>query len=230
MRNAFSILVVSSLLCVSSSFAGDSGKCAAASTLNTTCSCSIADLHPTQISVGMIEVKDKEHDIKKMGKHDLDKFESENPEPTVIGPQGKLFIIDHHHLARALYDQGVKTTYCQIAANFSNMNMSQFWATMNQKRWVYPYDEQGRGPLAYSQLPDSVDGLKDDPYRSLAGAVRKAGGYDKTSAPFAEFQWAAFFRSRIDASKINNNFDKAVKQGVKLAHSPDASNLPGYQK
>src|SRR5436305_4773273 len=31
----------------------------------------------------------------------------------------------------------------------------------------------------------------DDPYRSLAGEVRRAGGYAKEATPFSEFLWAS---------------------------------------
>jgi len=32
-------------------------------------------------------------------------------EPVIIGPGGIFYITDHHHLARALYEIGVSTTY-----------------------------------------------------------------------------------------------------------------------
>jgi hypothetical protein len=51
-------------------------------------------------------------------------------------------------------------------------------------------NHRGRGPLDVEQLPQKVTGLTDDPYRSLAWAVRKRGGFQKTTASFSEFQWA----------------------------------------
>jgi hypothetical protein len=192
------------------------------------CTAKIDDLHPTQISVGMIEVKAKEHKLGKMSKQQLDKYLFENPEPAVVGPGGKLYIIDHHHLARALYDIGEDATYCKISANFSDLDTEDFWKKMDENHWVYPYDENGHGPLSYASIPHTVADLKDDPYRSLAAAVRDAGGYDKTIAPFAEFQWADFFRPKISASELEKDFDQAVEMGVKLAQSSEAQDLPGY--
>ena len=192
--------------------------------------CKIDELHPTQLAVGMEEVKEKEHKFKKMDGNELEKYEQDNPEPTVAGPGGTLYIIDHHHLARALMDIGVNKTYCTQEADYSRLMPPAFWKKMEEAKWVYTYDEFGNGPRPYSEIPATVGGLKDDPYRSLAGAVREGGGYDKTDAPFAEFKWADFFRDKFSRKDLGDDFDGCVKKAVKLAHSAVASGLPGYQK
>jgi hypothetical protein len=195
------------------------------------CKCEIRDLHPTQFAVGMREVERKAgkiHDLKK-DKDKLKKFKRENPEPTVIGPGGELFIIDHHHLARALADENVKKTSCKIVENFSNLGKRDFWKKMKSTSWVYLYDQKGQGPRSPLDLPVTVKGLRDDPYRSLAGAVRRAGGYEKTSKPFAEFKWAQFFRSRISIrGRSDDHFNEAVEEAIELAMSREARGLPGY--
>jgi hypothetical protein len=66
------------------------------------------------------------------------------------------------------------------------------------------------------------------PYRDLAGAVRDAGGFAKTTAPFSEFLWADFFRPRISAGRIASDFDAAVRKGLDLARTTDAAALPGF--
>ncbi len=190
--------------------------------------CRIDQLHPTQLAVGMEEVREKERKFRKMDGIELAQYEKDNPEPTVTGPGGTLYIIDHHHLALALSDIGVKKTYCTTAADYSRLMAPAFWKKMEEQKWVYAYDEYGNGPRPYSEIPATVTGLKDDPYRSLAGAVRIAGGYDKTDAPFAEFKWADFFRNKFSRQDLNNNFDDCVKKAVETAHSPEASGLPGY--
>jgi hypothetical protein len=43
----------------------------------------------------------------------------------------------------------------------------------------------------------AIADLIDDPYRSLAGFVRKRGGFVKTEKPYVEFAWADFFRTRV---------------------------------
>jgi len=41
----------------------------------------------------------------------------------------------------------------------------------------------------YSAISHHLQDLVDDVYRSVAGYVRKAGGFDKTRTAFAEFVW-----------------------------------------
>src|SRR5215211_1632523 len=64
----------------------------------------ITSLRPTQITVGMREVKAKrkrwrETDSKKKG----GEFLGKHMIPVVLGPKENHYIIDHHHLARALH-------------------------------------------------------------------------------------------------------------------------------
>src|SRR5213082_680159 len=102
----------------------------------------ILSLRPTQMTVGLREVKEKrkrwrEHKSEKkraelLGKHMI---------PVVLGP-------DEHHYV------------------------------MDHKRWAYPYDAKGER-RHYVDLPKSVSGLKDDPFRSLAGELRRVGGFAK---------------------------------------------------
>ena len=47
-------------------------------------------------------------------------------------------------------------------------------------------------------IPSTVSELLDDPFRSLAGELRRAGGYAKAPAPYSEFRWADFLRRRIE--------------------------------
>ncbi|MFA5161306.1 MAG: ParB/Srx family N-terminal domain-containing protein [Elusimicrobiales bacterium] len=191
--------------------------------------CDMADLRPTQISVGMKEVKKKARKLAELGKQELRGFEKENPEPAVLGPKGKYYIVDHHHLARALFEAGADSTYCSIIADFSEYDKDAFWNEMSARRWVYPYDENGH-LRPYSDIPKHIQGLKNDIYRSLAYFVRKAGGYDKSDRPFAEFRWADFFRSRISRGELEDDFDGSVEKAVELAHSPQARELPGYRE
>lgn len=188
---------------------------------------SIADLRPTQITVGMIEVADKREEFVKDSKDVRHVYVEHHPVPVVRGPQGHFYLIDHHHLARALWDDGFHHVYCGIVGDLSVCSTAQFWSRMNEHHWVYPYDAQGR-VQPYTAIPQTVEDLVDDPYRSLAGYVRKAGGYQKTTTPFAEFLWANFFRTRVKIDPGNAAFKSAVQHAVSLAHGTDAAKLPGY--
>ncbi len=187
------------------------------------CVANIDQLKPTQPAVGWLEV----HKKKEFFSQFMDKkrkslfFEIRNPIPTVIGPKGTLYIIDKHHQARAFYDLGVKTVFCFIEENFSKLNPEAFWNQMKSHHWVYS---------GYSKkpLPTSIAALEDDPYRSLAGAVRDRGGFRKTDVPFTEFEWACFFRSKIEIGKSKADFEKALEKALKLARTEEAKDLPGF--
>jgi hypothetical protein len=77
-------------------------------------------------------------------------------------------------------------------------------------------------------LPKSVDKLIDDPFRSLAGELRRAGGFAKDTTPFSEFLWADFLRRRTKRKAVEDNFDHAMKDALELAKSLDADYLPGW--
>ncbi|AXF18898.1 ParB-like protein [Paraburkholderia caledonica] len=189
---------------------------------------SIEQLRPLQATVGMLEVEAKRKHLLAMNQKDLKAFLKGSPIPTVIGKHERHYIIDHHHLARALWEGGITKVFVTVVEDLSRLPESKFWDTVIERRWVHPYDE--RGILrAMSAIPDEVSGLSDDPYRSLAAFVRDAGGYVKTPEPFAEFQWAAFYRTRIPMWTNRFQFDAAVDQGVHLASSPDARTLPGFR-
>jgi hypothetical protein len=70
--------------------------------------------------------------------------------------------------------------------------------------------------------------MVDDPYRSLAGALRRAGGYAKDTTPFSEFLWADFLRPRLKRRLVNDDFARALREALKLARSHDADHLPGW--
>ena len=178
-------------------------------------------LHPTQITVGMAEVLEKKTQLAELHSDRLRDFLADHPMPAVEGPDDKLYITDHHHLARAIVDAKLPSGFFLVEADFSALALDQFWLAMARNSWVHPYDEHGV-LLTFADIPNKVDNLKDDPYRSVAGFVRNAGGYQKTAAAFAEFQWANFLRARVAIDLVQGSFTIAVDQGIALAHSEPA--------
>jgi hypothetical protein len=92
---------------------------------------------------------------------------------------------------------------------------------------MHPFDDRGRR-RPYADLPKSVADLVDDPFRSLAGELRRSGGFAKDTAPFSEFLWADFFRRRIKRKLVEDDFDHAVETALLLAKSEEADFLPGW--
>jgi hypothetical protein len=105
----------------------------------------------------------------------------------------------------------------------------------NRKVWLF--DEQGN-KVKFEELPDGLKQLRDDPYRSLAWAVEKQGGFYKPCSDFGEFEWAKFFRTHggkgdgapiATPDEIRANLKKVAKLATKLAQSDAAKELPGYK-
>ena len=188
----------------------------------------IDKLHPTQLTVGMIEVHDKKKHLVSLKAEEQRGFMQAHPMPAVIGPQGKLYITDHHHLGRAALEAGVTAGFFLVEADLSSCGLDDFWKEMDKNLWVHPLDENGVRHY-YSAIPMHLEKLVDDAYRSLAGYVRNAGGYDKTPTAFAEFVWADFFRRSIPIEDLKADFQAAVKTALPLAQSHLAKGMPGFR-
>ena len=187
----------------------------------------ILDLRPTQITVGMREVKEKRQGWRAKHGKKAGEFLGKHMIPVVLGPQNRHYIIDHHHLTRALYDEGVKHVLVTIMANLSMVDRDTFWTVLDHRNLMHPFDDLGRR-RNYKDLPRSVRDLVDDPMRSLAGELRRAGGFAKDTTPFSEFLWADFLRRRIKRAVVDRDFDHAIVVALKLAKSQEAIYLPGW--
>ncbi|HET6414617.1 MAG TPA: ParB-like protein [Anaeromyxobacter sp.] len=187
----------------------------------------IRALHPTQLTVGMAEVKEKRDHLAGLSAPERERFMEGHPIPAVVGPGGRLFIIDHHHLGRAALEAGLKVGYVEVAADLSGLAGDAFWTEMDKRAWVHPLDQNGVRHR-YDRIPQRLEGLVDDVYRSLAGLVRAGGGYEKTPSPFAEFEWADYFRRLIPVEEVEADLGAAVKVAVRHALSERARGMPGY--
>jgi hypothetical protein len=189
----------------------------------------LRQLLPTQLTVGMIEVREKAKHLASLKPKEAQEFLSDHPMPVVIGPGGKRYITDHHHLARAALEAGIDSAFSTLEADLSKCGGEEFWREMDRNLWVHPLDENGVRHH-YALIPTDLKRMIDDVYRSLAAFVRNAGGYDKTPLPFAEFVWADFFRRNVAIEDIKASFNAAVETAIPLAHSQMAAHLPGYRK
>jgi hypothetical protein len=187
----------------------------------------LAQLRPTQFSVGYAEVRLKAAEWKKLGKKQRQQALESHVFPAVLGLDDAYYIVDHHHLGIALIEQDMKEVWVTKLDDMSWLEPTTFWRTMEFRSWTHPYDHRGRR-RDYGEMPQKLTKMQDDPYRSLAGLVRLAGGYAKDLAPFSEFLWADFFRTRVAARLIVDEQRRAVHTGVKLARSKAARYLPGW--
>ena len=187
----------------------------------------IADLRPTQMTVGVIEVERRRRGWRKLAGVERHAYLAQHMVPTVIGPKDRRYIVDHHHLCRALHEEGEAGVFALTLADLSKLEKPRFWSFMDHKGWAHPYDAKG-DRHAFEDIPRSVADLADDPYRSLATAVRRAGGFAKDATPFSEFLWADFFRDEVKVSAIRADFDGTLATALDIARTKTANYLPGW--
>lgn len=187
----------------------------------------VADLKPTQMTVGLREVAEKRRRWREEPASDARDYLGQHMIPVLLGPRKRQYVIDHHHLARALLEEGVSLVLTTVVADLSHLGKSEFWTVCDNRGWCHPYDRHGER-RTFDDIPSKIEDLEDDPYRSLAGELRRAGGYAKDTTPFAEFIWADFLRRRIKAKTVAGDFNTALAAALDLARSGEAGHLPGW--
>ncbi len=187
----------------------------------------IRSLKPTQMTLGMREVTEKRREWRERGGQKGAEYLGKHMIPVVLGPKARHYVIDHHHMARALEEEGVKDVLVSVVADLSTLAREEFWVFMDNRAWCHPYDAQGRR-RDFDDIPTTVAEMDDDPYRSLAGELRQAGGYAKDATPFSEFIWADFLRRRIKRKTVEKDFESALKTALTLAKDEAANYLPGW--
>ncbi|EGG14262.1 hypothetical protein DFA_12032 [Cavenderia fasciculata] len=224
----------------------------------------LSSLKPTQCAVGMKHVMRKVGEMQELkqtaGKDKVVDFLRNHPAPVVVR-NDNIYLIDNHHLCRALSElqgdffsdldfnsngsQNIKSStsggeaspspsstpkcFVKVVDDLSALKSDQeFWSKMENEKWVHPYDKHGKGPVDFCKIPKHVGSLDDDLFRSVAALVKIQGGFKKSMIPYAEFQWANFFRDQIGDHHSSSKFEEAVEQSMKLAKDKKASHLPGY--
>jgi hypothetical protein len=214
--------------------------------------CDLRALRPLQGGVGLGEVMKKKRDIEEDLQAELDDLKN-HPIQVVRGLGGDLFVIDHHHGARAWIEANHPTGTCQILDPDPPLSTEpeKFWAELEARGWVRLADENGK-PINPDALPKTLQKLPDDPYRTLAWMLRKADGFCRarmtpSPPPFAEFRWADWMRGKSElpfdkvAAATNPELwnlkkkDRVTRQkevldaALAASKSPEAATLPGYR-
>jgi hypothetical protein len=187
----------------------------------------IADLRPTQITVGYREVAEKRRAWREKSDSKGSEYLGRHMVPVVQGPKDRYYVVDHHHLCRALLEEDVKDVLVDVLVDLRSLKGEEFWLYLDHRALCHPYDRAGER-VGYDEIPKKIGDLPDDPYRSLAGELRRAGGFAKDITPFSEFIWANYLRRRVKKKLVEDDFGAALTKSLKLAKSPDAGFLPGW--
>ena len=121
----------------------------------------------------------------------------------------------------------MKSILVNVIADLRAVQKQSFSIFLDHNGWCHPYDASGKR-RDFDSIPNSIGELDDDPFRSLAGEVRRAGGFAKESTPFVEFMWSDFLRRRMKRKAVESDFAAALARAVKLAKSRDADYMPGW--
>ncbi len=187
----------------------------------------LAQLRPTQITVGFREVAEKRREWSGIAKSKRSAFLARHMVPVLLGPKGRFYVIDHHHLALALHQEKCESIQVNVVADLSTLDKDAFWVFADNRSQCHPYNAEGRR-VDFAEIPKSLTSLVDDPFRSLSGSLRRAGGYAKESVPFAEFMWADALRRRMNRTAVETTFAGTLVQALEFAKSKEAKYLPGW--
>src|ERR1700690_3368269 len=123
----------------------------------------LSQLRPTQMTVGLGEVDERRTRWRRQEGKRAARYLGKHMIPGILGPQGRPYLIDNHHLARALYDEGVKSVLTLVIADLRKLDTAAFWFVMDNRGWLDPFDERA-GRCSHTALPRSGQGLRDDPF------------------------------------------------------------------
>src|ERR1700722_3275494 len=118
----------------------------------------ITGLRPTQITVGMREVEERRKHWRAQKGTKAEEFIGRHMIPVVLGPKDRHYVVDHHHLARALHESGVKDVFVTEIEDLSKLEQDAFWVVLDNRGWMHPFDAKGRR-RPYKDIPKSISDL-----------------------------------------------------------------------
>jgi hypothetical protein len=191
----------------------------------------VAELQPTQLCVGLAEVRSRQVDFSQESAQERRRYLGRKPVPLVRNPEGQLWMVDRHHRLRALVEMEPEArAFGYVVHESSASSRVAVLAELEQRGWLYLYDGRGQGPLAPTDLPTRLSGLQDDPYRSLVWKLKKESLIEAAPLiPFHEFRWGAWLRTRSLPPFTSSQLEPARPAARALVRSAAASALAGWK-
>jgi hypothetical protein len=191
----------------------------------------IAQLQPTQMCVGLAEVRSRQLDFSEESGDQRRRYLRSKPVPLVRNASGLFWMMDRHHRLRGLIELAPDSiAFGYIALEVNSDDRALVLGELERRGWLYLHDGRGLGPLPASALPSSLHGLQDDPYRSLVWKLKKEGCIEpEPLIPFHEFRWGAWLRSRSLPPFSSTHLDPALPAARALVRSQAASHLAGWK-
>jgi len=122
--------------------------------------------------------------------------------PVVLGPDQRHYVVDHHHLARALHEEGVKDILVTVIGDLTMVDREAFWGVMDNKRWVYPYDAKVRTLPISSRFRN-----RWSTSRTIRSAASPANcgvpaALPRDTTPFSEFLVGRLLRRKLSRKSV----------------------------
>lgn len=190
----------------------------------------LAELQPTQLCVGMAEIRSRQLDFAKDDPAEQRAYLQRKPTPLVRSGSGELWMVDRHHRLRALLELNPQASaFGYVALQLEVSAREQVLEALHQRGWLYLYDGRGQGPLHPTALPRSLVGTLDDPYRSLVWKLKRERVLASAPLiPFHEFRWGAWLRSRQLPPFSSDRLEPALPAARALVRSQAAAHLAGW--
>ena len=153
---------------------------------------------PTQITVGMREVKAKQSAGAEPRDEKAPNFSARN-DPGILGPKKRHHVIDHYHLvARASRRRRQESDGYRVSQTSARSKTTHLWFVLDTENRCTPFHDEGRR-RDHKGIPKSIKDLIDDPFRRRRRA-QASGRARQDTTPSSEFLWADFLRRCISAS------------------------------
>ena len=184
----------------------------------------IEQLHPLQVGFGPNEMKARLEKFLEKSDQKKKKYIRKKPADVTIGPDGNIYLLDGHHMARLLLEAKQPVLLAAVASVHKGGDIPAFFRYLEKKQDVYLYD--GVQKIAPKDLPKKVAELKPDAFRDLAWELQETGDIEDVKINFIEFEWARLlFRKKITESEIKSNYASALEKARMLSHSEEAKSL-----
>ena len=178
----------------------------------------VKELRPMQMTVGMREVELKRQMIRAQSEKETGTFLGRHMVPVVLGPKKRNYVVDHHHMARALLEEGVKVT-----SDLSKLDKDAFLTVLDNRGRMHQRQAARLRRAAQEHGRPRRRPLPQRCWR-IAQARRLRQGHDA----FQRIPVGGFPAPAHRPGCVAKSFDKAIKRALALAKSEDADYLPGW--
>ena len=141
---------------------------------------------------------------------------------------------------------GFPKAYAHVVADLSHLDQEEFekvmerpqkyyrdhpkyfsedWAPHKRTSWVRLKDAKGEKMSGWDKLPQHIDEIPDDPFRSAAWLLGESEAFKKTNEPFVEFYVADQLRKDFDRKFIRKLLEKDPDEAAALLGKWSRKNL-----